>query len=231
MYFRKFSSAFPEETPHELFNIVCPDNSSYSRHLAFLEKIREGHFHRISDESEWIPSTSALRLHWQRCCWVARLWAQACNSDVNVPDVTCHGWTISEENIKVVWDTKDNISKVASNQKMLKVGCKCTKGCANNRCRCKKAEKQCSLFCMCKNCQNKSIEGETTDQSDLESSLSDSDLSDFSDDTSSQSDHLCLDDPTEILDFPSVNDTLYELPVIDVEVPFLDQTEECSMQF
>lgn len=95
----------------------------------------------------------------------------------------------------------------------------------------KRQRKQCSLFCMCKNCQNKSIEGETTDQSDLESSLSDSDLSDFSDDTSSQSDHLSLDDPTEILDFPSVNDTLYELPVIDVEVPFLDQTEECSMQF
>ncbi|XP_071847719.1 uncharacterized protein [Apostichopus japonicus] len=158
VYFRKYCSAFAEESPSELLNYVnSSSNDVLTNHVLFLDAIREGHFHRISDESEWMPSFSALKLHWQRCCWVAQLWAQACSHYVAVPDFTLYGWSVKDGSISVVWDTAENIKKVDSNQKMLRQGCKCKKGCSQNWCKCKKEGRMWSLFCLCKNCKNLSV--------------------------------------------------------------------------
>ncbi|KAJ8036249.1 hypothetical protein HOLleu_20166 [Holothuria leucospilota] len=192
VYFRKYCSAFPEESPSELFNHVnVPSNDPITNHIAFLDAIREGHFHRISDESEWLPPVSALKFHWQRCCWVAQLWAQAFSSAVHVPDCTVHGWSLTDGLISVIWDTEENMKKVDNNQKMLRQGCKCTKGCSQNWCKCRKGGRFCSLFCLCKNCKNRCSD-RVTESSDQMPGVATPHASEadeeFSDDSSDQSD-------------------------------------------
>ncbi|PIK52732.1 hypothetical protein BSL78_10365 [Apostichopus japonicus] len=129
VYFRKHCSAFEAESPRELLlSLWLTEKSNLENHTTFLESIRNGHFHRISGESEWMPSTDALRLHWQRCCWVLTVWAQACSSNVTVPELTSHGWTVANDKVSVVWDTEVNLEKVNRNIQHLKEGCKCKKG-------------------------------------------------------------------------------------------------------
>ncbi|PIK43063.1 hypothetical protein BSL78_20092 [Apostichopus japonicus] len=150
VYFRKHCSAFEAESPRELLlSLWLTEKSNLENHTTFLESIRNGHFHRISGESEWMPSTDALRLHWQRCCWVLTVWAHACSSNVTVPELTSHGWTVANDKVSVVWDTEVNLEKVNRNIQHLKEGCKCKKGCTRNWCKCRKDGKICSIFCQC----------------------------------------------------------------------------------
>ena len=166
VYFRKYSSAFEADSPRELFvSVSVPGQEPLNNHTIFLSAIRDGHFHRISGESEWMPSTEALRLHWQRCCWVVKMWAQACSSHVLAPEVTSHGWKICNGEISFVWDTDENLQRVNSNIQHLKEGCKCKKGCTRNWCKCKKAGKTCSLFCACRQCENKTESANDTNVS------------------------------------------------------------------
>ncbi|KAJ8048394.1 hypothetical protein HOLleu_00685 [Holothuria leucospilota] len=64
VYFRKYSSAFEADSPRELLvSVSVPEEEPLNKYIVFLSAIRDGHFHRISGESEWMPSTEALRLH------------------------------------------------------------------------------------------------------------------------------------------------------------------------
>lgn len=63
VYFRKYSRAFEADNPHGMFvSVSVPGHEPLSHHTVFLSAIKDGHFHRISGESEWMPSTDALRL-------------------------------------------------------------------------------------------------------------------------------------------------------------------------
>ncbi|PIK46615.1 hypothetical protein BSL78_16510 [Apostichopus japonicus] len=171
VYFRKHCSAFEAESPRELLlSLWLTEKSNLENHTTFLESIRNGHFHRISGESEWMPSTDALRLHWQRCCWVLTVWAQACSSNVTVPELTSHGWTVANDKVSVVWDTEVNLEKVNRNIQHLKEGCKCKKGCTRNWCKCRKDGKICSIFCQCQSCENKTLSNVDTVEISPESS-------------------------------------------------------------
>lgn len=49
--------------------------------LAWLDGIRESIWIRISEPSDFMPSTEALRLHWYRSVWILHMWKQAPSSD------------------------------------------------------------------------------------------------------------------------------------------------------
>lgn len=156
VYFRSYSSAFEEGDPQTLFHTKAdPLKSLLDNHLTFLNVIRDGHFHRISSEAEWMPSVESLRLHWMRCCWVATVWGQAYTQKMVVPSITDYGWELKDGKADVVWDTEENIRKTTERVQSLRVGCKCSKGCINNWCKCRKQGNSCTVCCLCKNCINK----------------------------------------------------------------------------
>lgn len=156
VYFNTHAGAFSQNSPVELFNsVMTPGMSSLEQHIAFINAVRDGHFHRINDESLWMPSSDALRLHWLRCCWSALLWEQTTLPTVSLPSMQDHGWRFgSDGKLMVKWDTEENIAKINESIKFLKEGCKCKTGCVNLRCKCKKRESLCGPGCSCVGCQN-----------------------------------------------------------------------------
>ena len=146
---------------------------------------------------------------------VAQVWAQACSNDVTVPDFTLHGWSLKDGSISVIWDTDDNIKKVDSNQKMPRQGCKCSKGCSNNWCKCKKEGRMCSLFCLCKNCKNRLVpeSGTATTPHASEAETFDADEN-FSDDSSYSDKDVGHEDINAL----NVHEMLYDEELLDDEL-------------
>ncbi|KAJ8047412.1 hypothetical protein HOLleu_06401 [Holothuria leucospilota] len=96
VYFQAHAGAFSEQSPEELFHCFrSPEVSILEQHIAFVSKVRSAHFHRISDESQWMPSATALKYHWLRSCWTMQLWSQACNAQVVIPPLSDYGWELS----------------------------------------------------------------------------------------------------------------------------------------
>ena len=157
IYFRAHASAFPHETPEEMFNSYSSDTSTLlETHLAFLSEIRTGHFHRVATEENWMPTPEALRFHWLRACFTIRVWCQTAVNYIVVPDLFKHGWQLVDGKLQVTWDTPENIKRVNDQVRMLKSRCGCKKsGCKlGSNCGCRKAGKECNINCKCQNCQN-----------------------------------------------------------------------------
>jgi hypothetical protein len=82
------------------------------------------------------------------------MWAQADRNTMDLKPLTEYGWNLTNNELKVTWDTEDNITKVRQRVSALLKGCKCTTGCKNKVCGCKKRETLCSEGCQCTNCEN-----------------------------------------------------------------------------
>ena len=68
--------------------------------------------------------------------------------------LTDYGWNLTNNQLKVIWDTEENMTKVRQRVSALLKGCKCTTGCKSKVCGCKKREILCSEGCQCTNCEN-----------------------------------------------------------------------------
>lgn len=69
-------------------------------------------------------------------------------------DLTDHGWCREDDQLKVVWDSPDNVKQVQKTIEFLTQGCKCKTGCSTRHRKCKKGGTQCGPSCRCVNCQN-----------------------------------------------------------------------------
>ena len=67
-----------------------------------------------------------------------------------------YGWHREDGQLRVTWDTVENLQQIQRSVDYLMQGCKCKTGCTSRRCRCKKAELQCGPSCQCVNCRNTS---------------------------------------------------------------------------
>ena len=72
----------------------------------------------------------------------------------------------------------------APDSMLVLVNCKCTKGCENNRCSCKKPGLQCTDVCKCSDCKNGKANSEDPGDSDNDVF----DCSDCSSDSEQESD-------------------------------------------
>ena len=73
-YLNKYSTCFTHTSPDSHFHAFDnSDTNSYNQHVAWMDRIRETTWIRVSDPSEFLPSTEALRLHWYRCVWIANM--------------------------------------------------------------------------------------------------------------------------------------------------------------
>ncbi|CAG2216827.1 unnamed protein product [Mytilus edulis] len=119
LYWAKHKSAFPQKSsPNSLFYLHASDGKdTLHTHIDFLEEIRPNIWNIMIFVEDMMPSLEALQLHWKRSCWVEIVWKQTLINFMAVPNPLHFGWQIDEltNHLKVVWDTKVNISKVNSN--------------------------------------------------------------------------------------------------------------------
>lgn len=65
-----------------------------------------------------------------------------------------YGWFRENGQLKIKWDTEENITTIEKNIAYLTNGCKCKTGCSTRRCGCKKGNMKCGPSCHCVNCVN-----------------------------------------------------------------------------
>ena len=103
LYFKKYLSAFSTnhscETPQQLFQLTSTLLTCEERHEVWMTTIREVVSERILSEDERVPSTSALKRHWARTCWVSEYWKNSVNQDVqqNLPLPQHCGWEFGSD--------------------------------------------------------------------------------------------------------------------------------------
>jgi len=92
-------------------------------------------------------------------------------------DLSDYGWYMENEELKVVWESPENLQQVQRTVEYLMQGCKCKTGCITRRCKCKKQTIQCGPSCHCINCNNtpsfvsqpeQELQAEQDDQTDSE---------------------------------------------------------------
>ena len=156
VYFKKNASGFGTSSPAAHFKkFADPGLTVNEQHSAWLEDIRQTISYRIKFENEMVPSDEALKLHWQRTCWVIHMWNQADQNTMVLQPISQYGWNVrTNGELTFVWDTTENIQAVRDRVKLLMKGCKCITGCTTLRCTCRKSNQQCSEGCECINCSN-----------------------------------------------------------------------------
>jgi len=65
------------------------------------------------------------------------------------------GWTIDQNGIYIIdWEAPDATDRIKSNIEFLMKGCSYKKGCASNKCGCKRKERYRGPGCECQGCVN-----------------------------------------------------------------------------
>ena len=168
------------EAPEQLFNSLANASSPIlEQHQLFLSEIRKASA-KCTFEDELMPSEAALRLHWQRCCWVSTVWQLSPHWNFSYPDISEYGWTIDDNGVQILWDSPENIIEIQANVLYLTRGCGCKKSkCKTNVCKCKKADppRICGPGCSCVDCENVNVSVVEDDNSEYSDSDIDSENS------------------------------------------------------
>lgn len=95
-------------------------------------------------KTEALPPTSdALNLHLMRVHYQSLIWNLAHIPKPNIPDPTCMGWKMEDNNLLPLLMTKEAIPEAC----LSLVACQCRTGCRNYQCGCRKAGFQCTSNC------------------------------------------------------------------------------------
>jgi len=130
-------------------------------HYTWIETIRRKTMERGDGEEKYLPSTDALRLHWLRTCWTVSVYDNSVYNFIPFGDVNEFGWSVTDNELSVVWDSSENISTVSNRCTLFTSGCTCQAGkesgerCGFARCGCKRKGRPCGPGCSCKGkCKN-----------------------------------------------------------------------------
>ena len=185
LYFSRHHSAFSVhhqcETPQQLFSATHASDCSINNHNAWIDTIRGVVSERILSEEERMPSTSALRRHWDRTCWISKFWNNSILQDIQqgLPLPENSGWLKHSSNEYAIdWDSREVQERVQGTIEFLTKGCSCKKSkCQSSRCTCKQKDKLCGPACKCIDCLNKSRQGDNTEEDDNDDYSSEGDES------------------------------------------------------
>ena len=104
-YYIRYKQAFIN-SPADVFVELCGEGFAEDQHKAFHAGELKAIWPRTTSEESCVPGWTALQLYWQRSSWVHKVWSQAADGAVAVPDISSHGWTIGGEGrVHLVWDT------------------------------------------------------------------------------------------------------------------------------
>ena len=138
-----------------LYGHECQSDVNLVRYLAF----KDGKF----EEESLPPNQDSLALHIYRAAYQCYIWRNATRPILDLPDFTEHGWKIDDDGqLGIKWMSL----QPAPNALLLLVNCKCTKGCKNNRCSCRKSGLKCTDVCKCHECKNGKDSADDSDDSD-----------------------------------------------------------------
>ena len=82
------------------------------------------------------------------------MWLQADQTNIILEPMTDYGWSIIDDNLRVVWDSDKNRQAVRNRIENLLKGCKCKTGCIALTYKCKNNKSTCKEGCECRNCEN-----------------------------------------------------------------------------
>ncbi len=102
-------------------------------------------------------STDALEFQWPRACWMSIVWHQSFMQTITWPHLHEFGWKIADDELKFVWDSHANLTRVMARLKLWSQGCSCDKSeCKpSSQCGCVRSGKACGPGRKCKStCQN-----------------------------------------------------------------------------
>ena len=177
------------ETPDQLFYSIT-GMSTEDHHWEWYMNIRS--VIRITSEDQRPPSLTALRKHWDRCCWIKGMWRNSCIQDtfneLGLPETS--GWLKTDDGYSIDWEATETKLKIQQNLDFLSKGCKCKSGCKTKRCGCQKKDAKCGEGCECKGCVNlplsepvnnepvniEQVDEESENESDIESDYSTSSI-------------------------------------------------------
>ena len=161
VYYKKHTSAFQFPSPHTHF-LQFSGSTPLVHHKQWIDDIRQNIADRSTFDNDMVPTTEALLLHWKQSCWILHMWAQSQNNTMDLEPMTEYGWSLENNLLQVTWDTEENMKKVRERVSVLLRGCKCSTGCKNRICGCKKKGTVRSEGCECTNCENANYENTTT---------------------------------------------------------------------
>ena len=107
------------------------------RHILFTQK-------NVSGE-RLPPTLDALTLHLRRANYQCFIWKSACKPLLCLPEPISNGWIKLGDSL----DQEKMINSAVPDVIVELTRCKCTKGCINNVCSCRKANLFCSDACLC----------------------------------------------------------------------------------
>lgn len=76
-----------------------------------------------------IPSDAALETRWKWYCLVADTWIQADKPTIVMKPLQEHGWTVSNSELKIDWDSGENIEGIRHRVSLIKKLCTCKAEC------------------------------------------------------------------------------------------------------
>lgn len=220
-YFRSHTSAFTQTSPVSLYHSVT-NMDTFKAHDEWLDLIRRAVWLRADNEAQNMPSTEALRLHWNRCLWVLNMLHSSTENEVELPgtlwdttflantyqflfisslaEMNRFGWKRNEGKLEVIWDSPENIELVHQRVQFVLSGCRCKTGCTTRRCKCTKEGRKCGPGCRCTGCRNTTVTQPSVPEELFELEADDFNppddgcLTDESDDLDEQAESDCEED-------------------------------------
>ena len=160
-----YASGFDMPSPESHFLQFSTACNQLAHHQQWINDVRQNIADRSTFDNSMMPSTEALCFHWKRASWVLHMWAQSDRNHMVLEPITEYGWSLEDGQLKVTWDTEENMRTVRERLNVLLKGCKCITGCKNRICGCRKKGTFCSEGCQCTNCENHGLP--TQDREDL----------------------------------------------------------------
>ena len=177
LYCKKYSACF-EPKDWESFCMETDKDSVF-------RKIRDATWHKTIVSGNQLPTSSAIRLHCKRLCFVMKRNGSATNTDISLRAEE-YGWMYREiEGVNVLlpqWEDAEVEEKMSVMRKSLLKKCGCKKNkCRTNACGCVRDATRCTKLCTCTDCDNDENNARLHDDHTDESSDSDESSVDNSD--------------------------------------------------
>ena len=110
------------------------------------------------------PTLDSLLMHLRQACYQSFIWKSACNPMLALESPIGNGWNQENETLvpeyMLFGPVPESIIELVS--------CKCTKGCKQNTCSCRKAKLSCCDACSCNECENQDEDDEYTSENDTD---------------------------------------------------------------
>ena len=132
-------------------------------HLEWYNSIRAIVSDRITCEQDRMPSHTSMWRHWQRSCWIAGMWSNSSEEDIedSLPPPEECGWKKANDGSYTVdWECPRVQRQVQDTIEFLTKGCSCRSGCLSRRCGCVRNGHHCGPGCHCQNCKNATTDTE-----------------------------------------------------------------------